>query len=236
MTQEQRVFLQLLRSYVLHCPMEKSPAGTDWEQIARIAREQSLGGIAFAAGKRLLPEHDKAYRKLQECFLSDAYHFVQGEDDIRMAMTSLQEHRISFLLFKGEVLRQYYPDPELRTMGDHDFLVHAQDQEEADEALRHLGYRRFIDNHAVWTYVKGNTILEFHNTMFYEELSNQTDYRGYFEKVWETAEPGSRAGEYRPEPNLHFVYLICHMAKHIINKGVGFRPFLDLSFFIRKKG
>lgn len=35
------------------------------------------------------------------------------------------------------------------------------------------------------------------------------------------------------KPEFHFLYLLAHTAKHIINKGYGIRGFLDLVFFVR---
>ena len=57
----------------------------------------------------------------------------------------------------------------------------------------------------------------------------------YFARVWDTAVPTGEAGAYAPEPNLHFLYLMCHTAKHIINNGMGFRAFLDMVFMTREE-
>ena len=111
--------------------------------------------------------------------------------------------------------------------------------------MKNFGYSKLVDNHAVWTYHKPLLVFEIHDVMFYEELSNKTDYRSYFSNVWNTAVRTERSKisdgeaetfEYVPESDLHFLYTIAHTAKHVINNGMGFRAFLDMVFFCRNAG
>ena len=60
------------------------------------------------------------------------------------------------------------------------------------------------------------------------------DYRAYFDGVWERAVP-AEGSEYRLQPEMHFLYLMAHTAKHILNHGSGVRPFLDMVFFCREE-
>lgn len=54
---------------------------------------------------------------------------------------ALESVEISFLPLKGSVLRQYYPEPWMRTSCDIDILVHENDLEKTTEYLvRDLGY------------------------------------------------------------------------------------------------
>ena len=160
---------------------------------------------------------------------------MNGRAALRMIADEFEKSGIPYLPFKGEPIRKYYPNPELRTMGDIDVLIQTKDRKPTDEIMHRLGYRKFVDNHAVWTYLKPNLMFEIHDVMFYEHLSNSIDYREYFSHVWETAILAEGENGYVPEPNRHFIYLICHMAKHIINKGIGFRAFLDLVFMSQKE-
>lgn len=223
-------FLQFLRDYVHGRPSSLPPEQVDWMQIARDAEEQSLGGILYVQCRELLSTHSEALKRLHQGFYSAVYASANGAAAEKEIAEAFEKEKISYLLFKGEVLQRYYPVPELRTMGDKDILIHHQDCEYVDKSLRRLGYDKFVDNHAVWTYLKPNIRLEVHNVMFYEHLSNSVDYKRYFSHIWETAVQVDDTCRYEPEPNRHFLYLICHMAKHIINKGIGFRAFLDITF------
>ncbi len=76
-----------------------------------------------------------------------------------------------------------------------------------------------IDRQEVWAYQRPTLMFEIHDTMFYEHLANKVDYRGYFERVWDSAvSVGGHA--FLPKPELHFLYLMAHTAKHIVNYGI----------------
>lgn len=230
MTREQKFFLQILRDHI-HGDTSKRPEdGIDWMIIARYAIEQSVGGIVYAQCKEFLEKQSAAFKFLQQGFYAAVYTAANGEAVLDEMAEKFEEKNISYMPFKGEILKRYYPVPELRTMGDKDVLIHQKDCAPADEIMHELGYDKFVDNHAVWTYLKPNIRLEIHNVMFYEYLANSFDYREYFSHIWETADRIGATLRYEPEPNRHFLYLICHTAKHIINKGMGFRAFLDIVF------
>lgn len=223
-------FLQFLRDYVHGCPSSLPPEQVDWMQIARDAEEQSLGGIIYVQCRKLLPTHSEALKRLHQGFYSAVYTYFNSKTALMQVGEKLKKAHVAYLPFKGEIIRCYYPNPELRIMGDLDILIHHRDREKVDGIMRRLGYNKFVDNHAVWTYLKPNLMFEIHNEIFYEYLCNSVDYKEYFRYIWDTAVRVDDTCRYEPEPNRHFLYLICHMAKHIINKGIGFRAFLDITF------
>ena len=235
MTPEQTCFLQLLRPYVHGRPSTLPSFDVDWIKVARYAQEQSLCGIIYVQCRGFLTEDSAALDLLHHGFYSAVYAAVNGEAALNQAADALERAGIPYLPFKGEVLRRYYPQPELRTMGDKDILIHQEHRKSVDQIMLLLGYEKFVDNHAVWTYLKPNLMFEIHDVMFYEYLRNTVDYREYFQHIWESAVPENDKGRYNPDPNYHFVYLMCHTAKHIINKGIGFRAFLDILFMAQKE-
>ena len=232
MNAEQRFFVQLLRDYVHSAPSAEPKDNLDWPLIARNAEEQDLCGIVYYQCRDLKSIDASSLAQLHAGFLSDAYRAVAGEKAMADVAKSFDAAGISYLPFKGEVLQSYYPDPELRTMGDRDILIHHTDRESSDRIMQELGYDRLIDRQEVWAYQQHTAMFEIHDTMFYEHLANKVDYQSYFEKVWDSAFPAGGHG-FLPKPELHFLYLMAHTAKHIVNYGMGFRAFLDMVFFCR---
>ncbi|MCR4673174.1 MAG: nucleotidyltransferase family protein [Lachnospiraceae bacterium] len=256
MTPEQSYFISLLRDYVHDRPSVAPEKPLSWEKIAEYAAGQDLSGIIYYQTRgflrlEALPENVTA--KLKEGFFSDAYRAASFEYEFGKIAAAFRKKRIRCLPFKGAVLRDYYPQRELRTMGDRDILIRHEDREASDRAMRALGYRKYVDNHAVWTYTKGILMFEIHDVMFYDELANRVDYREYFSHIWdgamqrctvpegstgecavpETEDPDAGSYEYIPDHNTHFLYLVAHAAKHIIHKGMGFRSFLDMVFYAK---
>ena len=154
MKSEQAYFIQILEDYIHQRPSEIPCEEINWLQIAKDAKDQSLGGIIYVQCKDFLPEGSGARQLLHQDFQSAVYTSVNGRAALRKIAVEFEKASISYLPFKGELIREYYPNPELRTMGDIDVLIQTQDRESADAIMHRLGYRKFVDNHAVWTYLK----------------------------------------------------------------------------------
>ena len=235
MNPEQRYFVQLLRDYIHSVPGTEPEADLDWSLLAHYAERQDLCGIVYCQCRELKSIDAATLQRLHEGFFSDAYRAVAGEAAMARVAASFDAAGIEYLPFKGELLRRYYPDPELRTMGDRDILIRRADREASDRILRELGYDSYIDYPEVWVYRRPALVFEIHDTMFYEHLANKVDYRSYFDRIWDSAVPAG-GHSYLPQPEQHFLYLMTHTAKHISNYGMGFRAFLDMVFFCRREG
>ncbi len=238
MTDEQRLLLKCLEDICSGQKTYPPDSGTDVDYFLHLAQEQSLAGIIYDQGRNWL----SSVSGFRSVFLSDVFFSVNRADILREISERFQKENIPFICIKGAVFRDCYPIPELRSMGDVDIVIHTEDREKANRILMEdMGFQRMIDNHAVWTYWIGEFIFEVHDHMFYEELIGDFDYRAYFDCIWEYKKPGSVFGVespnlFIPEENYHFLYLMTHTAKHVINKGMGFRAFLDMVFFVRARG
>ena len=236
-TDSKAFFLGVLSDFLQEIPTEET-VGVDWEEVFALAKKQSLEAILYHQCRSWLPREEK--RKHLRGYLSCAALSFEQAAAFQELMAGMEQEEIPILCMKGAVLRDCYPIPSLRSMGDMDCVVRAEDREKVDRILREdLGFQRFIDNHAVWTYGKGSVYFEVHSHMFYESLTGDVDYRSYFDKVWEhrrrqTVFGVSSRELYVPEESFHFLYLMTHTAKHVTNKGSGFRPYLDMVRMTRR--
>ena len=229
MNREQELYLSLLKDYVHEKRSYITEKDILWKRLLRYARQQNTMGILYNQLKDTsLPESVR--KDLKQGFLSDVYLSVNSSCALEKIGKEFSKEAIEYLPFKGSLMKEYYPHPELRTMGDRDILIRNKDRAKTDQIMNSLGFDRFIDNHAVYTYTKKHLMFEIHDVMFYEELSNSFDYRSYFKKIWDSAVK-EEGYSYLPDKELHFVYTLVHTAKHTINKGMGFRAFLDMVFF-----
>ncbi len=210
----------------------------NWSEIFEIAGKQSLEGILYYQCRDQMPKNIK--KRYFRHYLANGVFSIEREKVVRELATHLEEQRIQVIFMKGAVLRDYYPVPQLRSMGDIDFVIRPEDREETDRILRNqMGFERSIDVHEVWTYWKGKIYLEVHSHMFYAELANRTDYRSYFDHVWEHCHKGMVFGVSSdsilvPDVEYHFLYLAVHTAKHIIASGSGFRAYMDMAILGRE--
>ena len=238
-SEEQRFLLMCLSDLCRGRKTEKPDHPLNYEVLYQYAQTQSLAGIVYEQCRHWLPQATDPtdFRKSTiDSICLSVNRIALFEEVVR----EFERQDIPFACMKGSCMRDMYPVPELRTMGDIDLVIPSEKREVSDRIMTDiLGYAKYVDNHSVWTYSLGIYEYEIHDHMFYEELANHVDYIGYFDHIWDHVHPGVvfgiRSGSlFIPDAEYHFLYLITHLAKHIINKGSGFRSFLDLVMIIQK--
>ena len=129
-------------------------------------------------------------------------------------------------------MRELYPVPELRTMGDVDVLVRDEDLERTAEVLCGLGYQKEEGGSAVWALKKDNFSYEVHRRLAFGSYWNDVDYEGYFATAFDRLTTGEGSRRYFT-PEDHFIFLCFHLAKHLNSTGAGIRMVMDLALFLK---
>lgn len=147
---------------------------------------------------------------------------------------ALDSEGIQYLVIKGIILAETYPEPFTRVMGDHDILVHYNDFNRAQIVLQKIGYAN-PDNKATYkdvTLSKQNCLkIELHHALFNKDLDT---FAGIFEEnIWDNLDSliigKDRISVLSTE--IHFRYIILHMMKHLNAMGAGLRHLLDIKYF-----
>ena len=231
-----QIFLQCLSDFV-HGKATLCPA-TDWAALFDLAARHSVDGIIYHQCRGSMPQ-DTA-RKYLSRYLGDVVYSLKREEVTTGLIRLFEEAHIPSVFIKGASVREYYPVAPLRSMGDIDFVIKPEDRKKADSILKEkLGFDCFVDNHSVWTYWKDNLYIEIHDHLFYEQLANKTDYQKFFDQVWEHCHNAKVFGVESadllvPDEDFHFLYLVAHTAKHVLNNGAGFRAYLDLALMTKE--
>ena len=160
---------------------------------------------------------------------------VYREQKYQGLKQQFQKAKIDFLPFKGILVKELYPVPELRTFGDIDVVIRVKDRERSHALMKELQYSATVDFEPVFIYEQEREVYEIHTSIMAVNMTNRADYIGYFQNLWQYAtEKEDHVWEFTPE--FHFVYLLSHIAKHIYGSGAGIRMYLDLAFYIRRLG
>ena len=143
---------------------------------------------------------------------------------------ALEKAQIPFLPLKGSVLRQYYPEPWMRTSCDIDVLVHKEDAEKAKSILVNEHGYTYADtgSHDISLFTPLNVHVELHYDLIEDGRANQS--ANLLKNIWrDMVQP--RAGYsfwYEMTDEMFYFYHIAHMAKHFETGGCGIRPLIDL--------
>ncbi len=232
-------YLAALRSFVQGSAPE-ALTEEQWRKLLELAYIHSTQGIlchVYLAHPELVnPAQRPTLRQM--CFNEVGLYATRAEKMAQLA-AQLNQNAIDCLLFKGFVVRQYYPVPELRTFGDIDLVIRKEDREKCHSLMLSLGYTAKIDWEPVYSYVKDGEYYEIHTQILEVDVSDKADYMTYFADAWQHAQPSDHVKLphiYEFTPEFHFLYLLTHIAKHISGSGAGIRMYLDVAFFIRHFG
>lgn len=184
--------------------------------------------VAHAIEGLSIPECE-VLAKLKKAKMVAIYRYTRLDYEFTRICGALENAKIPFIPLKGSVLRQYYPEPWMRTSSDIDVLVKPEDLDRATELfLETLQYRRDgSSSRDISLFSPAGTHVELHFDTVEDYVFKAS--RIILDQVWETSVPQSGKTYFRQMPDeMFYFYHIAHMAKHILAGGCGIRSFLDI--------
>lgn len=233
MNREQEYLIQLSAAY-LNSDKIRLREDTDIGALMEEAAKHNLFSVAYCAlmqsensDEIKVSDISKRYKSLftDSIYNSNLTMMVYGE--LKSALTGAG---IRFVPFKGAVLRETYPVPETRTMGDVDVLIDADRRNDARTALEKAGFKCVNSNGPVWDYDKNGIRAEVHTSLVNGKTGNNCAIE-YFSGAIDKANFNGLEGRF--EDNYHFEYLIAHLAHHFFFYGAGIRMVLDLAVMLK---
>ena len=227
-------FTALLGSFV----NDTSPSDEitwDIPQLLRTAEEQILLPVLAYENKcRPLFDNRNVCNRLDKILYNAVVTNLNRFAAFDELSEKLTEHGIAHMPVKGYYLRKLYPVQELRTFRDIDLLIHHEDRQKVHKLMLSLGYTVKENWEPTYTYVNDVECYEIHTNLMDGNLDDRANLQAYFDTAWEYAviDDGLR---YRPDDDFHFIYTVCHLAKHLYGGGAGMRMYLDTALFIKNK-
>ncbi|BCJ96607.1 hypothetical protein acsn021_41760 [Anaerocolumna cellulosilytica] len=170
---------------------------------------------------------------------SAAARQLQHVEQVNTIIKVFHNNSISVIALKGLVLRNYYPKPELRTMGDGDLLIHKANMKKAKKLLQKMGYRlkENTPRHFCFSH-KYFPLLEMHQCLSEKEI--QCIYPDLTTAVLKRSErieiKGMDASIFTLSIEDMFLHLLLHFAGHLMSEGIGLRSVCDIVLFLEKEG
>ena len=232
-------YLAALRAFGQNSAPEALSA-EEAQEVLRLAHINRTAGIVcyvYLSHPELVPA--SLLPGMRRLCYADIELYSQRSSRMKLLMEKMSQQQIDCLLFKGLVVREYYPVPELRTFGDIDFVIRTTDREKSDALMKELGYNPETSWEPVYSYRKENEHYEIHTDVMEIDVSDKADYKTYFSHIWEHVQPSTLVDyphmwEFTPE--YHLMYLLTHIAKHISGSGASIRMYLDIALFANHFG
>ena len=185
--------------------------------------------VGQALSKQELPE-SPALSKCKQAAMSAFVRYMQQNNEYLQVCRVLEEANIPYIPLKGSVLRDYYPEPWMRTSCDADILVKEEILDTATALLvEKLGYKAGSrSDHDISLYAPSGVHLELH----YDTIQERYEVNGCREvlaQIWDHAAPREQdACHLWLTDEMFYFYHMAHMAKHFEVGGCGVRAFLDI--------
>lgn len=203
----------------------------EWDAIYEEAKAQGIHTLLYPVLKELNIREEinaEIMQKWQKSALSQSMFQLQLMNEVQKILTSFHNEGIKAIALKGIIIRELYPYPELRSMGDADILLRSNDMDRAKEILLELGFFEGGINPEHTEFRNKNGIeIELHGSLIGEGRFRK-DVK-LEETVWDNAIETSvfDVPVLMPDKGDHFLYIGLHMAKHMINSGFGIRQLTD---------
>ena len=208
---------------------------TDWQEVYRIATEQSVLGLVLAGLEHsdIKPPKDLLLQWIGEVQVIEKQNKAMN-DFIEDLIIKLRKEDIYAILVKGQGIAQCYEKPLWRSSGDVDLLQSESNYERAKNFLTPLA----TDVETEYTHFKhqGLTIngwvVELHGTL-HSRLSKRVDdgidaaqrevfYNG---KVRSWMNGGTQV--FLPAPDEDVIFVFTHILHHFFFEGIGLRQICD---------
>ena len=213
----------------------------DWKALIEEAKEHKVSGLAYSAVKNNIGQlniDDMLLNEWKRDVIFSSMHQSKHVKQVSELLQVFNDHEIPVIILKGMVLRSLFPNPDLRTMGDVDVLVHEEDLARVEEMLIATNFTKVEapqEKHDVY-YKSGGVKIEVHWSLIEDGMfKGGKDYEaGIWNRTREVDVLGVKT--LTLGYNDFICHLILHMAAHAVSHGFGVRYLVDLVVMIEQQG
>lgn len=201
----------------------------DWDAIYNEAVSQAVIGIVASVVPKTVVASDKKWKEAKLKQTANYVRYCSAEEELKRV---LDEADIPFVILKGNAAAIYYKNPELRKMGDIDFLVPQEAFKRARHVLIQNGFELTKESEQYTRHIgfkKNGISFELHHHFSHEEV----DIESYLIdglKRREVAKVGKHEFPMLPQMENGLV-LLDHMRNHLIS-AIGLRQIIDWMMFV----
>lgn len=213
----------------------------DLKKLADMIGRQSLVTMVYPV---ILQQTDNCWTVLKESlrpvYDREVHKGLVQEYEFQSLLDDMEKDGIDCLPMKGWIMRKYYPDPLMRSMGDLDVLIKNMDSTkiqkwmEAKEYILKNGEYLIHDEYQKPPYI----LVELHRKLIdiNRLVKLQTDWiEQLAERVWNEQNLVKDTNHiYKLRDEDFYIYHLLHFYKHFMYAGSGIRPLVDIYIFIKK--
>lgn len=225
--------LSLLKDARFGRPSQPLPC--DYELLHRMAQEHQVSALIFNQIYRFpdLPAEQKALWT-RETLQINGFQTMRSSRFLQIYQ-KLRDSGVKALVVKGLILRNLYPQPDSRPSGDEDLYVPMDQFLRATEILQACGQVLVQESKEenIFEDPGCGLRIELHGVLFDRETKAFGRYQALFDAGFQEPAVHQIQGVsvLSLSYDLHFIFLMTHLAKHFLVCGVGIRQILDIVMY-----
>ena len=223
----QTALLELIKSSLFGAEPH-FPEDTDWDAVLQEATAQTVVALVSKA----VPQ--PATEKCKVPAAQSTAHYMRALFEQTNLIKLFTDHGIPLVILKGAAAAMYYPKPQLRTMGDVDFLVPEKDFETGKALLTDNGYvfQEAFEDGREYSFYKSGVFFELHH--HYSDA--EYDIEPILVHGMENAETHTLHGYRFPTlPDYENGLVLLDHIRHHLHGGLGIRQIIDWMMFANAK-
>ncbi len=230
MTEQQKLLLKLIKSAITGQSFD-IPENANIDALITLSKRQKIENMLFygliTCGYNVNSPKLSSFNNI---VIKNVY-IDQKQIFILAKLTELlKANNVDFCVLKGSKLKKLYPKSDMRSMVDIDILVKKEQYEPIKPLISKLGLVEKEESLHEFIWEFQNFQVEFHKSLI---PSNNKDFYGFFGDGWSIAKKTSeKSCEYSMSVDDEFVFLVCHIAKHMRDTGIGIKYFVDLWLYM----
>lgn len=232
MKQEYRYLVTLCRHYLDGEPVVLQDS-IDYSLLYKIANSHNLSAVLFcvintADNKEIVPA--VALKRFEDDFYEAIIRYDRQQEQLERLDTLLTSHQLRHVFFKGAEIKECFPVPQVRVMGDIDVLILPEERDTVKALMVQNGIKLLNANGPVYDYDADGVKLEIHTKIISGKVGNSNAEACFADAIDHAVFDGSRGVL---NHDYHFAYLITHLAHHFWFYGAGVKLILDLAVMLK---
>lgn len=207
----------------------------DWHNVFEESKKQAAVLLCFDALKNVAHKPNVSlYNKwfiLAVANINSNINIIKEQDALT---TLLNDNKIPYVILKGVSSAHYYPDSNIRSLGDIDFIVDEAYLESTKELLLRSGYQLDDDTSSIhYEFSRNKVRVELHKTI---SGIPKNRFAEHFESLIShfTKERVFEDNFSKPCDYHHAIIIFLHTLHHLLHKGIGIRHLCDWTCFVQK--
>lgn len=240
---EARMLLMLMRT-ALHQEEKQIPMEPDCnpDQLQEMIQRQSLATMVYPVIRLQKGEGwEHLQMQIQPAYHRAVHAGIVQEYEMQSLLDGMEQDGLDCLPMKGWIMRNYYPEPLMRSMSDLDVLMKDADAVRLRQWMENRGYRAEVfgwkvhDEYSKPPY----TNVELHKQLIDTGPLWKLD-DGWIKQLARTiwnpkAFVRGKKHIYQLKDEDFYLYHLLHFYKHFLYAGAGIRMLADTYIFLRKK-